>query len=79
MIELLTSDKASEYTDFLQAHERCNFLQSLEWGKVKSNNWKNEVILIRKDCGQIVASLSIHIRHMPIFGNFMYAPRRTSM
>ena len=30
-----SEESAKEYTEFLEGHERCNFQQSLEWGRVK--------------------------------------------
>ena len=43
-MRLLEEKDYQKYTEFLEKHDRCNFQQSLEWAKVKSN-WKNEVIL----------------------------------
>lgn len=63
-----------EYTKFLEGHERCNFQQSLEWGRVKSF-WKNEVILAEDEKGNIIGSLSVLIRKIPIFGYLMYSSR----
>lgn len=62
------------YTKFLEKHERCNFQQSLEWGKVKSF-WKNEVVLAEDANGNIIGSISILIRKIPIFGYLMYSSR----
>ena len=64
----------SEYTEFLETHERCNFQQSLEWAKVKIS-WKHEVILAEDNSGKIVGSLMVWIRKIPIFGNIMYSAR----
>ena len=71
---LLAKGEENEYKQFLEHHDRCNFGQSLEWGKVKSN-WKNEVVLSKDDNGKIVGSISVLIRKIPIFGNFMYVSR----
>ena len=70
------TDKASEeeYTQFLEKHERCNFQQSIEWAHVKSN-WKREVILAEDKSGNIIGSLMVLIRKIPIFGNIMYSSR----
>lgn len=62
------------YTDYLSAHERCNFQQSVEWARVKSN-WKNEIILAEDRDGRIIGSLSVLIRSIPLFGNLMYCAR----
>ena len=62
------------YKKFLEGHERCNFQQSLEWGKVKSF-WKNEVVLAEDSNGNIIGSISVLIRKIPIFGYLMYSSR----
>ena len=67
-------ESKKKYEEFLEHHERCNFQQSLEWAKVKSN-WKNEVILAENEEGNIIGSLSVLIRKIPIFGNIMYSSR----
>ena len=72
-VSLLGEEERNEYTDILEKHERCNFSQSLEWAKVKSN-WTNEIIIVRKN-KKIIGSLSVLIRKIPIFGYLMYAPR----
>ena len=70
-----TEESKKEYKKFLEGHERCNFQQSLEWAEVKKANWKPEVILAEDDEGNIIGSLCVWIRKMPIFGNIMYASR----
>ena len=62
------------YSEFLQKHERCNFQQSLEWGEIKKD-WKKEVILAENEQGNIIGSLCVWIRKIPMFGNLMYASR----
>ncbi len=74
-MRFVTDEKSrAEYKEFLEGHERCNFQQSPEWARVKSN-WKNEVVLAEDSQGKIIGSLSILIRKMPIFGNVMYSSR----
>ena len=65
----------NEYKKFLERHERCNFQQSLEWAEVKKPNWIPEVILAEDDNGNIIGSLCVWVRKMPIFGNIMYSSR----
>lgn len=67
-------DSRKKYEEFLTGHERCNFQQSLEWAKVKGS-WKNEVILAEDENGDIIGSLSVLIRKIPIFGTIMYSSR----
>ncbi len=67
-------ESANKYKKFLEGHERCNFQQSPEWARVKSN-WKNEIILAEDEDKNIIGSLSVLIRKIPIFGNIMYSSR----
>ena len=73
-MELVTKENEKEYKNFLEHHERCNFQQSLEWGKVKEA-WINEVVLARNEKGEIIGSISVLIRKIPVFGNLMYSSR----
>ena len=73
-MRLLTTEKLKEYEDFLKKHERCNFQQSIQWGKVKES-WKNEVVLAEDKNGKIIGSVSVLIRKIPVFGNMMYSSR----
>ena len=59
----------------MENHERCNFQQSLEWAEVKKPNWKPEVVLAEDEDGNIIGSICVWIRKMPIFGNMIYSPR----
>ena len=63
------------YKKFLEGHERCNFQQSLEWAELKKPNWIPEVILAEDENKNIIGSLCVLIRKMPIFGNIMYSSR----
>ncbi len=63
-----------QYTEFLSRHERCNFQQSVEWARVKSN-WKNEIILAEDLQGNITGGMSVLIRKIPFFGALMYSAR----
>lgn len=68
-------DSKKEYKEFLEKHERCNFQQSLEWAEIKKPNWIPEVILAEDEEHNIIGSLCVLIRKMPIFGNIMYSSR----
>ena len=74
-MKLLTKDCEAEYREFLEKNERSNFQQTIEWGKVKES-WENEIIIVQDNNKKIVASISVLIRKIPIFGNMIYAPRR---
>ena len=74
-MRFVTDEKSQkEYKDFLEKHERCNFQQSPEWAKVKSN-WINETVLAEDENGKIIGAVNILIRKIPIFGNIMYSSR----
>ena len=74
MITFVNENNQAKYEDFLKKHVRCNFQQSTLWAKVKEN-WKNEIVLVENEKEEIIASLSILIRKIPIFGNLLYSPR----
>ena len=73
-MRFVTKETEQEYPEFLESHERCNFQQSLEWGKVKTN-WIKEVVLAEDENHKIIGSICVWIRKMPIFGNMMYSSR----
>ena len=73
-MRFVTKDTEKEYTEFLEKHERCNFQQSLEWGRVKTN-WIKEVVLAEDENKKIKGSICVWIRKIPTFGNMMYASR----
>lgn len=47
-MEILAEKDRQAYKEFLENNERCNFQQSIEWGKVKTS-WKNEIIISRDE------------------------------
>jgi lipid II:glycine glycyltransferase (peptidoglycan interpeptide bridge formation enzyme) len=51
------------------------FGQSTEWGKVKSSSWINEIVIVTNKNDEIIGSISVLIRKIPIFGNLMYSSR----
>ena len=73
-MKLVNKDNIEKYNEFLKNHDRCNFQQSIEWGKVKES-WKNEIVLAEDKDGNIIGSISVLIRKIPIFGNLMYSSR----
>lgn len=62
------------YEDFIMNQDLCDFQQSIKWAKVKEF-WNNDIIIIQDDENNILASISILMRKLPILGNIMYAPR----
>ena len=71
---LVNENNIEKYNEFLEKHDRCNFQQSVAWGKVKEA-WINEIVLAEDKDGNIVGSVSVLIRKIPIFGNMMYVSR----
>ena len=72
---LVNEQNIEKYNEFLKKHDRCNFQQSIEWGEVKASNWKNEIVLAEDENGNIIGSISVLIRKIPVFGNIMYSSR----
>lgn len=71
----MNSQETNEYYNFLVNNDRCHFLQSPEWAKIKSN-WKNEVIIIKDENGKIQGSMSILIQKIPVINkSILYCPR----
>lgn len=61
--------------EFLQKHPKTNFMQSPEWAKVKTD-WKNEIIVVKDNKGNIKGTMSLLLRKVPIINRYiMYAPR----
>ena len=73
-MKLVDEKNIEEYNEFLSKHDRCNFQQSVEWGRVKES-WTNEIVLAEDKDGNIIGSISVLIRKIPIFGNIMYSSR----
>lgn len=59
--------------EFMENSEYGDFQQSTMWANVKEF-WKRETITLTNK-GKIVASMSILIRKLPLFGYIMYVPR----
>jgi peptidoglycan pentaglycine glycine transferase (the first glycine) len=65
----------SKYEAFLQAHPKGHFMQSPQWAKIKSF-WKNEVVTVEDEAGNIKGSMSLLIRKIPVLPfTMMYSPR----
>jgi peptidoglycan pentaglycine glycine transferase (the first glycine) len=53
-----------KYKDFLLSHPKCNFAQSPEWAKVKSE-WVSKIIMAEDDNGVVKGAMNILIRKIP--------------
>jgi peptidoglycan pentaglycine glycine transferase (the first glycine) len=73
LMEFILNGDPAEYTEFIRS-KNGNFLQTLEWAKVKEE-WQN-VFFVIKDKGAILGAGSLLIRRLPVVGkNFVYCPR----
>ncbi|MGE5455305.1 MAG: lipid II:glycine glycyltransferase FemX [Methylocystaceae bacterium] len=66
------------YNEFVAHHSKGHFLQSWEWGKVKSFTDWHPLPLVLEDEGKIVASLLLLKRRLPLPGVnrcILYSPR----
>jgi len=74
-LKITTKEDMEQYEKFIQSHPKGHFMQSKEWTEVKSN-WKNEMIAVKDEQGNIKGAMSILIRKIPFFNNtLMYSPR----
>ena len=74
-MKLVDDSNRQAYVDFIQKNKKGHFLQSPEWAKLKSD-WKNEVIIVEDENGNITGAMSVLIRHVPFFrSTIMYSPR----
>jgi len=65
----------SKYEMFLQSHPKGHFMQSPQWAEVKSF-WKNEIVTVEDENGNIKGSMSLLIRRIPVLPfTMMYSPR----
>lgn len=70
-----TQDMIDKYESFIQANPKGHFMQSPGWAKVKSF-WKNEIIVVEDENGEIKGSMSMLIRKIPFLPcTMMYSPR----
>ncbi|MGE5404449.1 MAG: lipid II:glycine glycyltransferase FemX, partial [Candidatus Saccharibacteria bacterium] len=70
-----TTDSVARYEEFIRVHPKGHFMQSTAWGKVKSE-WKNEIITVEDENGQIKGAMSVLIRKIPFLPyTMMYSPR----
>lgn len=74
-MEILQQKDMDAYRAFVQAHPKGHFMQSPEWGQVKSE-WKWEAVVEKNAEGAIIGSIAVLIRQVPFLPvTLMYAPR----
>lgn len=63
-----------EYKEFLNTTLKCNFQQSVEWGRVKTF-WEKKLIVSRNKLGKIRGGALLWIRTIKPFGTLIYVSR----
>lgn len=67
-------EQVKKYNEFIKKCSKVSFMQSVEWGKVKSN-WIQEIVYIEEK-GNIVAGMNLLIKKIPkLKTSIIYAPR----
>lgn len=67
--------KENEFKKFAYNHEQASFFQTINWGKLKSENgWGMELVGV-KDNKKIIAATMILSKMTPIKKKMLYAPR----
>lgn len=75
---IISPQERGRYNNFVAAHPKGHFLQSWEWGEVKSFTDWHPLPLVLEEDGQIVASLLLLKRCLPLPGvnrSILYSPR----
>ncbi|MGE5380383.1 MAG: lipid II:glycine glycyltransferase FemX [Methylocystaceae bacterium] len=75
---IIGPEEADFYNDFVERHPKGHFLQSWEWGQVKSLTDWQPLPLVLEDEGRMVASIMLLKRRLPIPGVnrcILYSPR----
>lgn len=74
-MEFVTEETLKEYEAFLQNHPKGHFMQSPQWGKLKSQ-WRWQGVISRGEDGNIKGVLSLLSRKLPILPwSFLYGAR----
>ena len=73
-MEIIKKNSYKEYEEFVKNHENGNFMQSLKWTQVKYN-WQYECIVSKNAQGEIIGSMLVLIRKMPLGKTLLYSPR----
>ena len=74
-MEILKEKDLDAYRQFIKSSEKGHFMQTPEWGTVKSA-WKWEAVIEKNPDGQIVGAMAVLIRRVPgLPFSLMYAPR----
>ena len=75
MIEFLNASNKEQYEKFVFSHKKGHFMQSVKWGKIKSE-WINEAVISYDENKEIKGVMNLLIRRVPVIKHtIMYAPR----
>ena len=73
--EVIKREDAAEFDRFVTAHPKAHFLQTSDWGKVKTN-WRWRGIICRDESGAIKGAAAFLIRKIPLLPyTLFYSPR----
>ncbi len=76
ILQAYTYEEKEKYIEFITQSPVFDFMQSPEWAYFKSDNWKNELIVVKDENGNIKGTMSLLIRKIPFFrSTIMYSPR----
>lgn len=64
MVELINESNLAEYEDFIASHPKGHFMQSVMWGRQKSE-WQWAACAARDSGGHMVGSCAVLIRKLP--------------
>ena len=75
ILDLTKPEVREEYENFVKNHRAGSFMQSLRWCDVKFN-WGHEAVVSRDANGNIVGSMLVLIKKVPVVGaTLLYSPR----
>lgn len=73
-MEILNPSKYDEFEQFAKNHKNSYFMQSIAWSELKSN-WGREIIVSRRENGEIRGGALVLIKRLPGGFSLMYCPR----
>ncbi|ADL07071.1 lipid II:glycine glycyltransferase FemX [Thermosediminibacter oceani] len=74
-MDFIINGDPSKYTKFVETHPKGHVLQTLEWAKVKEDNWRPIYVTVEEK-GAVKASMLLLLRQLPMIRkNIIYSPR----
>ncbi|MBE7020079.1 MAG: aminoacyltransferase [Ruminococcaceae bacterium] len=75
MTEFLNDSNKEAFEQFVSTHPKGNFMQSLKWGRVKTE-WINDAVIVYDNEKNIKGAMNLLIRKVPALPfTIMYTPR----